>query len=74
MSRLNAIDAQAIMNIRTMLIEDHERLLDGASAPESSLVKQRDVAMSFSRAIRALEEVLSEAAGVKFERGARGSD
>tara|TARA_A200000159_G_C7335113_1_gene344732 strand:+ start:2102 stop:2317 length:216 start_codon:yes stop_codon:yes gene_type:complete len=68
MSRIETQDLQAIMNVRQALIEDHERLLDGAGAPASSLVKQRDVALAFSRAIRSLEEILQEAGGIKFQK------
>ena len=68
MARIQTQDLQAIMNIRQGLIEDHERLLDGASAPEAALVKQRDVALAFARAIRGLEEVLAEGGEIKFEK------
>ena len=68
MARLETRDLQAIMNIRQALIEDHERLLDGAAAGPFATVKQQDVAIAFVRAIKSLEEVLAEAGGVKFEK------
>ena len=68
MARIQPRDLQAIMNIRQRLIEDHERLLDGAAAAASALVKQRDVAVAFSRAIKGLEEVLSDGGEIKFEK------
>ena len=69
MSEIQVEDLQALMNIRTMLIQDHERILDGVSAP-AALCKQSDVAESFSNAIRALEEVISRGSQgkVKFEK------
>ncbi len=68
MARIQREDIQALMNIRLQLIEDHERLLDGASAPQSALVKQRDVAIAFSKAIRGLEEVLTAAGDIEFRK------
>ncbi len=68
MARIQREDIQALMNIRLQLIEDHERLLDGASAPQSALVKQRDVAIAFSKAIRGLEEVLTTAGDIEFRK------
>ena len=71
MARIPVQDLQAIMNIRQALIEDHERLLDGSSAPQSAMVRQKDVAMAFSRAIRGLEEILAEGGEIKFEKSHR---
>ena len=71
MARIPVQDLQAIMNIRQALIEDHERLLDGSSAPQSAMVRQKDVAMAFSRAIRGLEEILAEGGEIKFEKPTR---
>lgn len=68
MARIPVEDLQAIMNIRTMLIEDHERILDGGVNAPAALCKQSDVARAFSRAIRALEEVLAEGGEIKFEK------
>ena len=71
MARIQREDLQALLNIRQGLIQDHERLLDGASAPESALVKQRDVALAFAKAIRGLEEVLSVGGEITFEKPQR---
>ena len=71
MARIQREDLQALLNIRQGLIEDHERLLDGASAPASALVKQRDVAMAFARAISGIEEVLATGGDVTFEKAKR---
>mgnify|MGYP006446676005 FL=1 len=49
--RIETQDVQALLNIRRNLIVDHERLLDGASAPHSATCKQADVATVLSRAI-----------------------
>jgi len=68
MARIQNEDIQALLNIRQSLIEDHERLLDGSSAPQAALVKQKDVAVAFSRAIRGLEEVLATGGEIKFEK------
>ncbi len=66
--RLHIDDAQALMNIRQNLINDHERLLDGMHAPAMAVVKQADVSKSFAAAIKSLEEVLSYAADIEFKR------
>ena len=71
MARIQREDLQALLNIRQGLIQDHERLLDGASAPESALVKQRDVALAFAKAIRGLEEVLAVGGEITFEKPQR---
>ena len=72
MAEIKVEDLQALMNIRTMLIQDHERILDGPNAP-ASLCKQSDVAESFSNVIRALEEVIANGSQgkIKFERAER---
>lgn len=66
--RLHIDDAQALMNIRKNLIADHERLLDGMHAPAMAVVKQSDVSIAFSKAIKSLEEVLTHAADIEFKR------
>lgn len=71
MARIPREDLQAILNVRKQLIEDHESLLNGASSPASALVKQRDVALSFSRAIKSLEEILERGGNIKFEKPTR---
>tara|TARA_B100000282_G_C31649991_1_gene452538 strand:+ start:336 stop:551 length:216 start_codon:yes stop_codon:yes gene_type:complete len=68
MARIQPEDLQAIMNIRNMLIEDHERILDGGYNAPAALCKQSDVAVAFSRAIRALEEVMATGGEIKFEK------
>ena len=64
--RMQTEDVTALMRIRNGLIENHNRLLDGSTAPQTAMVKQVDVAVAFSRAIRDLEEVLATAGGVEF--------
>lgn len=71
MARIPTEDLQAIMNIRKMLIDDHERILDGGANTPQALCKQSDVAFAFSRAIAALEEVLAEGGEIKFEKAAQ---
>ena len=66
--RMQTEDVQALLNIRTNLIQDHERLLDGAASPHTAVVKQVDVSRAMSRAIAALEEVLNTAGGIEFQR------
>ena len=71
MAEIQVEDLQALMNIRTMLIQDHERILDsGQMVSPVALCKQSDVAESFSNVIRALEEVITRGSlgKVKFER------
>ena len=68
MARIPTEDLQAIMNIRKMLIDDHERILDGDRNSPQALCKQSDVAFAFARAIAALEEVLAKGGEVKFEK------
>lgn len=65
--RIENQDLQALLNIRANLIQDHERLLDGALAPHSAMCKQSDVAVALTRAIKGIEEVLSEAGDVAFK-------
>jgi hypothetical protein len=60
-------DIQALLNVRNNLINDYNMLLDGSDSPAVALVKQSDVAKSMTRAIKHLEEILSEAGGVKFK-------
>lgn len=67
-NRMQAVDVQALLNIRRNLIQDHERLLDGSASPHTAVVKQTDVARSLSRAISSLEEVLSTAGGIEFQK------
>ena len=67
MARLTNDDILALLKIRDGLILDHNRLLDGPGAPQAALVKQTDVSAAMSKAIKALEEVLAVAGGVKFE-------
>ena len=66
--RMQTEDIQALLNIRTNLIQDHERLLDGSASPHTAVVKQVDVSRAMSRAIAALEEVLNTAGGIEFQR------
>jgi hypothetical protein len=68
MKRLQSIDIQALMDLRSSVIRDHETLLDGASSPHTAMVKQSVVAASFQRTISALEEILHEAGGVEFSK------
>ena len=65
--RIENQDMQALLNIRRNLIQDHERLLDGAMAPHSAMCKQSDVAVALTRAIKGLEEVLTTAGDVSFK-------
>ena len=67
-NRLNNEDRLALLRIRENLMLDHDRLLDGPFAPEMAMVKQKDVAVAMTRAIKSLEEVLAVAGGVKFEK------
>ena len=66
--RMQTEDVQALMRIRNGLIENHHRLLDGSSSPQTAMVKQADVAHAFAQAIRNLEEVLATAGGIEFGR------
>lgn len=71
MARITTEDIQALLNIRGNLIEDHQRILDGAGAANTALCKQKDVAVAFSRAIKGIEEVLTEAGQIKFEKSTK---
>ena len=53
-------EATALLEVRRVLIEGHNRILDGGSVP--------DVAVVWNRAIQQLEEVLTSSGQVSFER------
>lgn len=67
-NRLENEDRMALLRIRENLMSDHDRLLDGSTAPATAMVKQSDVAAAFSRAIKSIEEVLTTAGGVEFTK------
>jgi hypothetical protein len=60
-------EATALLEVRRVLIEGHNRILDGGSVPDVAVCKQKDVAEVFNRAIKQLEEVLGESGQVSFE-------
>ena len=60
-------EATALLEVRRVLIEGHNRILDGGSVPDVAVCKQKDVAEVFNRAIKHLEEVLQGSGQVSFE-------
>lgn len=65
--RIDDQEVRALLNIRNNLIQDHERICDGAMSPHSAMCKQSDVAAALSRAIKSIEEVLTVAGEVSFK-------
>ena len=61
-------EATALLEVRRVLIEGHNRILDGGSVPDVAVCKQKDVAAVWNRAIQQLEEVLSSSGQVSFEK------
>ncbi len=64
--RLPQEDAQALLNLRTRLINDYQSIIDEGGT-NTAMCKQSDVAIAMTRAIKGLEEILTAAADVKFE-------
>jgi hypothetical protein len=60
-------EATALLEVRRVLIEGHNRILDGGSVPDVAVCKQKDVAVVWNRAIQEIEKVLSESGQVSFE-------
>ena len=61
-------EATALLEVRRILIEGHNRILDGGSVPDVAVCKQKDVAEVWNRAIRAIEGLLKESGKVNFQR------
>jgi len=60
-------EATALLEVRRVLIEGHNRILDGGSVPDVAVCKQKDVALVMNRAISEIEELLSSSGQVTFE-------
>ena len=60
-------EATALLEVRRVLIEGHNRILDGGSVPDVAVCKQKDVAEVMNRAISELEAVLTTSGQVSFE-------
>lgn len=66
--RLNEADAQALMNIRTNLINSYNRVIDADhSTRQVAQCKQSDVDAIIVDTIKSLEEVLTVAADIQFK-------
>lgn len=61
-------EATALLEVRRILIEGHNRILDGGSVPDVAVCKQKDVAEVWNRAIRAIEGLLKESGKVNFQQ------
>ncbi len=61
-------EATALLEVRRILIEGHNRILDGGQVPDVAVCKQKDVAAVWNRAIRALEDVLKDSGKVDFQQ------
>lgn len=61
-------EATALLEVRRVLIEGHNRILDGGSVPDVAVCKQKDVATVWNRAIQEIEKVLAESGQVSFEK------
>lgn len=67
--RLNEQDAQALMNIRTNLINSYNRVIDADhSTRQVAQCKQADVDAIIMDTIKSLEEVLTVAGDIQFKR------
>ena len=61
-------EATALLEVRRILIEGHNRILDGGTVPDVAMCKQKDVAKVWNRAIAQLEEVLQASGRVDFQK------
>lgn len=61
-------EATALLEVRRILIEGHNRILDGGQVPDVAVCKQKDVAAVWNRAIRALEDILKDSGKVDFQQ------
>ena len=61
-------EATALLEVRRILIEGHNRILDGGSVPDVAVCKQKDVAEVWNRAIRAIEGLLKDSGKVNFQQ------
>ncbi len=61
-------EATALLEVRRILIEGHNRILDGGQVPDVAVCKQKDVAEVWNRAIRAIEIVLKDSGKVNFQQ------
>jgi hypothetical protein len=59
-------EATALLEVRRVLIEGHNRILDGGSVPDVAVCKKKDVALVMNRAISEIEEILSSSGQVTF--------
>ena len=65
---MDRAEATALLEVRRVLIEGHNRILDGGSVPDVAVCKQKDVAAVWNRAIQEIEEVLKRSGQVSFEQ------
>ena len=59
-------EATALLEVRRILIEGHNRILDGGSVPDVAVCKQKDVAEVWNKAIQQLEAALQASGRVDF--------
>ena len=63
---MDRTDATKMLEVRRILIEGHNRILDGGSVPDVAVCKQKDVAEVFNRAIQEIETILAESGQVSL--------
>ena len=67
-NRLQNDDRQALLRIRENLINDYNMLINQHAEPATAMMKQADAAQALTRAIKGLQEVLSTAGGIDFQK------
>jgi hypothetical protein len=63
---MDRADVTRVLEVRRILIEGHNRILDGGSVPDVAVCKQKDVADVFTRAIQEIETILAESGQVSL--------
>lgn len=61
-------EATALLEVRRILIEGHNRILDGGTVPDVAMCKQKDVALVWNRAIQEIEGLLQSSGRVDFQK------
>ena len=65
---MDRTDATRVLEVRRILIEGHNRILDGGTVPDVAMCKQNEVAAVFNKAILELETILADSGQVSFDK------
>jgi len=65
---MDRTDATKVLEVRRILIEGHNRILDGGVVPDVAMCKQKDVAAVLNKAIQELETILTDSGQVSFDK------